>query len=58
MEAIVLDDQPAVSVVIAVFLLFAETDQELPEPLTDLGHEGNATEEDISAHLCDYRSSG
>ena len=58
MEAVVLDDQPAVSVVVAVFLLLAETDEELPEPLADLNHKGNAAEEDIAAHLSDYGSSG
>lgn len=58
MEAVVLDDQPAVSVVVAVFLFFSETDQELPEPLADLHHEGNAAEEDVSAHLSDYGSGG
>lgn len=58
MEAVVLDDQPTVSVVVAVFLLLAETDQELAEPLADLDHEGNAAEEDVSAHLSDYGGSG
>lgn len=55
MKAIVLNNQPAVSVVVAVLLFLAESDEELPEPLADLHHEGNAAEEDVAAHLSDYR---
>lgn len=56
MKAIVFYDQPTVSVVVTVFLLLTEADEEMSEPLADLHHEGNTAEKDVVPHFCNYGS--
>ena len=52
MHRVVLYYQPAVAVVVTLFVLVSELYEELAEPLADLHHEGYRAVEDVGLHLC------
>lgn len=58
MHRVVLNDQPAVAVVVTLLVLVAELNQELAEPLADLDHKGDRAIEDVGLHLGDDGDGG
>lgn len=58
MHGVILYDQPAVPIIVAIFILLPIFDQVLPKPLTDLHHEGDGAKEDLVPHGCDDEDGG
>lgn len=55
MHRVVLNNQPAVAVIVTLLVLVTKLNEELAEPLTDLDHKRYRAIEDVSLHLGDDR---